>query len=856
MPGSRSLWLLPFFFSACHGGAAPAVEVSPSSGFALAERLGCGGCHEGAPRVLAPRLDGIGKRRTDLGLAESLEAHAGLAGDPDLRERIVRHLSGGLDRVPAEGLEVGAIERGRQLYHAIGCVACHEPFEPAESLARPLWAYSEVFEAAEPAQGSSDRLALRGVARRFTRASLAAFLRDPLAEHPDGRMPDLALTRDEAADLTTYLWYEDAAARGATFTRGPGLVLEYFEGSFPGATVDFDALEAQRSEVVVRFYDGLEHREDDYAFRFRGFLEIERAGEYLFSTTSDDGSMLYVDGDLVVDNRGQHAPSRAEGRVRLEPGAHALEVTYFEHMGGDELEVRWQGPGFAERSLGPDGLTHLEVVAPALDTGSPGAADRALPVSLPSLGCAGCHGDGPRGPAFATLRAGAGCLAERPDEELPHYELSRDDRRSLEAAISAGGPPAEAPAERLAREIERLGCGACHARDDLLAGPDAELGRYFRTIGDVDLGDEGRLPPRLDQVGAKLKPAWLREVLVEGARVRPYMWTRMPRFGEANVLPVAELLETVDAPLRDEREPEFSAESVEIGRRLAGTKGLGCIQCHDLAGHPSIGIPAVDLAHVHERIHPGWFRRLMMDPIALKMNTRMPTFWEGGLSPVDVLERDPARQVEALWTYLSLGTSMPLPEGLVPLANEYEVEVVDRPVMVGVFMKDVSPRTVCIGYPERVSIAYDVQNCRLAMAWRGRFLDARGTWFGRAGQLEKPAGDDVIVLPPGPRGDLQVLGRRIDEAGRPVFRYRWNHTVVEESVVPVLRPGGADLLRRFSLTSPVDETLEVQLRTGIGPDAEITLGAGVEAAGSPSKPAARLRARAGQTVVYQLEYSW
>ena len=36
--------------------------------------------------------------------------------------------------------------------------------------------------------------------------------------------------------------------------------------------------------------------------------------------------------------------------------------------------------------------------------------------------------------------------------------------------------------------------------------------------------------------------------------------------------------------------------AVEAGRQLAGIRGLGCINCHQFAGHDSLGVPAVDLA--------------------------------------------------------------------------------------------------------------------------------------------------------------------------------------------------------------------------------------------------------------------
>jgi len=830
---ARSLAPL-FLVAACTGSARgpdPAAEPGDAArGFALARALGCASCHAapGLEAEPAPRIERIGARRTPAALAASLGAGARmpdcLAGLPAREEDATRaelvhflaSLGGPL--VPAaETLDALTIERGRQLYHSVGCVACHEPFERAETLATPLWEFPEAFQprtaARRPSAWPMDPRDVRGLGARTTHDALARYLVDPLAVHPAGRMPSLALGAGEASDLAAYLLYEDAVEEGAALAPGPGLLLDYYEASFDGETADFDALVPVRSEIATSFFEGIARREEDFGFRFRGLIEIATAGSYRFFTTSDDGSMLYLDGELVVDNRGQHASDERSGERHLAAGRHAFELTYFEHLGGNELAVHWSGPGFEKRALGFEVLSHLQVrleprVAPlVLDAG---LVERGRE-RFEALGCASCHtrcGE-PQEP-LAECDPRRGCLASAPKGAAPRYALTPQERADLAAAVRAGKPPPRSARERLDEELARLECGACHARGEL-AGPSDERRSYFQVARDLDLGDEGRLPPSLERVGAKLKPAWFAEVLAQGGRARPYMQTRMPQFGAANVHGLVELFALVDAPLRDEREPEFSAEAVEAGKLLAGTKGLGCIQCHELAGHPSIGIPAVDLATVHARIYPGWFRELLMDPVALKMNTRMPAFWVDGKSPVKTLyEGDPARQVDALWTYLALGSSMPLPHGLVPLEGEYEVEVYDEPVCVGVFMEGVSPRTVCVGLPERVHYAFDVEHSRLAMAWRGRFLDATGTWHARAGQLEKPAGEDVLEFPSGatfawlqstsdewPADVCVPQGRVLHEV--PSFRYRCGLATIRETVRGRVRPGGGTLVRSFAL---------------------------------------------------------
>ena len=45
---------------------------------------------------------------------------------------------------------------------------------------------------------------------------------------------------------------------------------------------------------------------DKFAMVINGVFDIKEAGDYTFFTNSDDGSRLYVDGALMVDNWGLH----------------------------------------------------------------------------------------------------------------------------------------------------------------------------------------------------------------------------------------------------------------------------------------------------------------------------------------------------------------------------------------------------------------------------------------------------------------------------------------------------------------------------------------------------------------------
>ena len=88
-------------------------------------------------------------------------------------------------------------------------------------------------------------------------------------------------------------------------------------------------------------------------------------GIYGFTTKSDDGTRLLVDGQLVVDNDGEHAPTAASGEIALAKGRHALRLTFFENRGGEELAVQWEGPGFGRQPIPEARLLHAVVKAGA-----------------------------------------------------------------------------------------------------------------------------------------------------------------------------------------------------------------------------------------------------------------------------------------------------------------------------------------------------------------------------------------------------------------------------------------------------------------------------------------------------------
>jgi hypothetical protein len=60
---------------------------------------------------------------------------------------------------------------------------------------------------------------------------------------------------------------------------------------------------------------------------------------YKFRLLSDDGSKLYIDSILIIDNDGTHAPKSITGEIYLSPGTYPIRVDYFQ---GPKMQIALQ----------------------------------------------------------------------------------------------------------------------------------------------------------------------------------------------------------------------------------------------------------------------------------------------------------------------------------------------------------------------------------------------------------------------------------------------------------------------------------------------------------------------------------
>ncbi len=121
-----------------------------------------------------------------------------------------------------------------------------------------------------------------------------------------------------------------------------GLKFDYYEFDKPiDSTLDLLKMKPTVNGNVHKFTFPYENEKlpDSFGLFFNGFIEVPNEGVYTFAVSSNDGSRLFIDGNLIVENDGWHGAYEKEGTIALQAGLHKIKLLYFQSGGGKSLEV-------------------------------------------------------------------------------------------------------------------------------------------------------------------------------------------------------------------------------------------------------------------------------------------------------------------------------------------------------------------------------------------------------------------------------------------------------------------------------------------------------------------------------------
>ncbi len=130
-----------------------------------------------------------------------------------------------------------------------------------------------------------------------------------------------------------------------------GLLGEYFPNPTLSGTPQVTRIDEQVNFAFGSGEPGPELPVDNFSIRWTGTLTAPTTGDYVLGTTSDDGSMLFIDDKLAVDNGGTHAATTVTATVHLDAGPHSLRLEYFDATGGASVTLGWLPPGVLNDAL-------------------------------------------------------------------------------------------------------------------------------------------------------------------------------------------------------------------------------------------------------------------------------------------------------------------------------------------------------------------------------------------------------------------------------------------------------------------------------------------------------------------------
>ena len=136
-----------------------------------------------------------------------------------------------------------------------------------------------------------------------------------------------------------------------------GLAVAYYEAALDSAKATWRGPPTWTDVAGSVTLTGRE-RPETFGLRFTGYLRIPADGVYTFTLASDDGSILRIGDQVVVDHDGWHSESERSGMAALGAGLHPFEVRFVQGSGGKALGGFVQAESGARGPLSGNWLAH------------------------------------------------------------------------------------------------------------------------------------------------------------------------------------------------------------------------------------------------------------------------------------------------------------------------------------------------------------------------------------------------------------------------------------------------------------------------------------------------------------------
>jgi cytochrome c len=178
-------------------------------------------------------------------------------------------------------------------------------------------------------------------------------------------------------------WMANTPTKAASKAEQPGMAINIYQ--FNQSVGDFQEINGEMLPLysgslnAFHIKDGeIPNFKNNFVVLATGYLNIKKTTNVVFRLVSDDGSRLFVDDKLLVDNGGNHGPQPKDGEVILKAGKHPFKLEYFQGGGGYSASLQWA----------PHGSNQFTVIPPSVFTyrASDIKKTSEMPISTPGDG--------------------------------------------------------------------------------------------------------------------------------------------------------------------------------------------------------------------------------------------------------------------------------------------------------------------------------------------------------------------------------------------------------------------------------------------------------------------------------------
>lgn len=169
-----------------------------------------------------------------------------------------------------------------------------------------------------------------------------------------------AYTQDGHASRVVSMNLQKATAQVAQKVKKleKGLKFSYYEGEWT-TLPDFKNLTPAKMGISNQVgLSEISHRDNQFAVVLEGYLDVAETGPKTLYLSSDDGSKLYLNNELIIDQTGDHTAVKKMVQTLLAAGKHKIRIEYFERSGSQFLQAGWWEDGIGAVPFTPFQLGH------------------------------------------------------------------------------------------------------------------------------------------------------------------------------------------------------------------------------------------------------------------------------------------------------------------------------------------------------------------------------------------------------------------------------------------------------------------------------------------------------------------